>query len=192
MHTLLQIIVFAFGALWFANVFRLGASRNLLYHRTEGAMLAVVLRLLFATAIGATLSIALGDGGVTWGFISVPPALQLAGAVLAIAGEILFVWVIMTLGRNYSTSLVIQERHTLVLRGPYRYARHPMYTAFTIYFAGISLLSQNVFVAVSAALALIVTLIVRTPKEEAMMLEHFGEEYREYMQRTNRYIPGRR
>jgi protein-S-isoprenylcysteine O-methyltransferase Ste14 len=192
MHMTLQIIVFAFAAIWFANVFRLGASRKLMYNSTEGPLLALAVRVFFAMAIGTTLAIALDAHVFPWSYVAIPRTLRIAGAVMAFTGEALFVWVIATLGRNYSTSLVIRKHHTLIISGPYKYARHPMYTAFAIYFAGISLLSENVLVAASAALALIVTMIVRTPKEEAMMLEHFGEDYREYMKRTGRYAPRRR
>jgi protein-S-isoprenylcysteine O-methyltransferase Ste14 len=32
-------------------------------------------------------------------------------------------------------------------------------------------------------------LLIRVPKEEKMMIEEFGEEYRKYMKRTERFFP---
>lgn len=189
MHRLLILIVSAFGAVWFANVFRLGRGRKLLYATAEGFWLAIVLRAFYAATIGATIAICIDERALSWAVLPLPDSLRAAGAFIAIAGEALFVWVVLALGRNYSTTLVIQKDHTLVVRGPYKYVRHPMYTSFLLYFLGVSLLSANAFVAVMGALALVATMIVRTPKEEAMMIERFGDQYREYMKRTSRHIP---
>lgn len=54
---------------------------------------------------------------------------QWFGVGLGAAGLILVVWVHHTLRRHWSTNLLLKEEHTLVTGGPYRWARHPMYTA---------------------------------------------------------------
>ena len=66
--------------------------------------------------------------------------------------------------------------------------RHPLYTSMFGWGAALSLLTANwIFVAVSVLS--IVGLIVRIPKEEQMMIETFGEEYKAYMQRSGRFFP---
>lgn len=83
----------------------------------------------------------------------------------------------------------VREGHTLVTGGVYRYMRHPMYAAHWLWAIAQALLIENWL----AGLALLVTFLplclIRIPREEEMMLENFGEEYRQYMNRTGRLIP---
>jgi protein-S-isoprenylcysteine O-methyltransferase Ste14 len=93
------------------------------------------------------------------------------------------------LGRNWSATLKVREGHTLVTAGVYRYMRHPMYTAHWLWAIAQALLIENWL----AGLALLVTFLplclIRIPREEQMMLENFGEQYLQYMNRTGRLIP---
>ena len=93
------------------------------------------------------------------------------------------------LGRNWSPTLEIREGHSLVTHGVFRYIRHPMYAAHGLWAVAQALLLQNWIVG-PAFLALSLPLyVLRVPREEEMMLEHFGEEYRSYIGRTGRVIP---
>lgn len=106
------------------------------------------------------------------------------------AGAILMLWRSHAdLGRNFSPTLQIRAEHLLVTSGVYSRIRHPMYTAHLLWAIGQGLLLSN-WLAGWAFLVLSVPLyIVRIPKEERMMLEHFGEQYRQYMGRTGRLVP---
>jgi len=93
------------------------------------------------------------------------------------------------LGPNWSPILEIKEDHTLVTEGVYRRVRHPMYTAHLLWAIAQLLLLEN-WIAGPAFLATFVLLCVyRVPREERMLLAHFGEEYRSYMARTGRLLP---
>jgi len=109
-------------------------------------------------------------------------------ALLALA--VLLFWRSHTdLGRNWSPSLQIRARHTLITDGVYRSIRHPMYAS--IWFWGIAqtLLLQN-WIAGWAGLVLFLPMyVLRVPREEQMMLEQFGAAYRVYMNQTGRVIP---
>ena len=95
------------------------------------------------------------------------------------------------LGRNYSSTLVIWQEHCLVTDGIYRYVRHPIYAALWLWALAQPLLLQN-WVAGLAGLVVILPLYwLRVPREEALLLEHFGEPYQLYMRRTGRMIPRR-
>jgi protein-S-isoprenylcysteine O-methyltransferase Ste14 len=109
---------------------------------------------------------------------------------LVFAGAIFMLWRShVDLGRNWSATLKIAGRHSLVTTGVYRHVRHPMYTAHLLWAIAQGLLLSN-WLAGWAFLVLSVPLyVIRIPKEEQMMLEHFGEEYREYMSRTGRLVP---
>ena len=93
------------------------------------------------------------------------------------------------LGRNWSISLEVRQEHCLVTTGVYQIVRHPMYTAFWLMAIGQALLLSN-WVAGFAGLAGFALLyFVRVRREEALMLDVFGDEYRSYMARTKRLIP---
>ena len=106
------------------------------------------------------------------------------------AGSVLMLWRSHAdLGRNWSATLQILGQHSLITTGVYRYIRHPMYTAHLLWAIAQGLLLSN-WLAGWAFLVLSVPLyIVRIPKEEQMMLDHFGEEYRAYQSQTGRLIP---
>ena len=108
---------------------------------------------------------------------------------IVFAGAIFLLWRSHAdLGRNWSASLRVTGQHSLVTNGVYRYIRHPMYTAHLLWAIAQGLLLSN-WLAGWAFLVFSVPLyVVRIPKEERMMLEHFGEEYRSYKSRTGRLI----
>ena len=106
------------------------------------------------------------------------------------AGAILMLWRSHAdLGRNWSATLRITGQHSLVTNGVYRRIRHPMYTAHLLWAIAQGLLLSNWFAGWAFLVLLGPLYLVRIPKEEQMMLEHFGEEYRAYKSRTGRLIP---
>jgi len=93
------------------------------------------------------------------------------------------------LGRNWSPSLELREGHELVTEGVYRSVRHPMYASMWLWGVAQALLLQN-WIAGWVSLVMFMPLyLLRVPREERMMLDEFGEEYRAYMDRTGRVIP---
>jgi protein-S-isoprenylcysteine O-methyltransferase Ste14 len=93
------------------------------------------------------------------------------------------------LGRNWSITLEIRERHALVSGGPYAIIRHPMYTSFMLMGLGQAFLLSNWVAGIAGLIGFAVLFFLRVDKEERMMLENFGPEYRAYMERTKRIIP---
>jgi protein-S-isoprenylcysteine O-methyltransferase Ste14 len=97
-------------------------------------------------------------------------------------------WVQASLDRGFSPSLTIQKEHHLVTEGPYQWIRHPMYTVHIFYFLSWFLISANILF-FFVWLLMVLYIISRIPKEEAMLLSQFGDEYREYIRRTGRLLP---
>jgi protein-S-isoprenylcysteine O-methyltransferase Ste14 len=113
----------------------------------------------------------------------------LGGAIFA-AALWLFRRTHKDLGRNWSVTLEVRERHTLVTSGVYGRVRHPMYSAFWLWAVAQALLLPN-WIAGPAGLVGFGTLFaLRVHREEQLMLETFGDEYRRYMARTARILPG--
>ncbi len=126
---------------------------------------------------------------MSWSSLAIPTGWRWLGAILAALTLPLLIWVHRALGTNFSTTLHIRDDHTLSLTGPYRYVRHPMYTVSVVLLIGSLLLTANWFIGLGGLLALGIVMIFRTPKEEAQLLEKFGDEYRQYATRTGRFLP---
>ena len=93
------------------------------------------------------------------------------------------------LGRNWSPSLEVVEDQKLVTGGIYRYMRHPIYTAMWLFTIAQALLLHNWIAGLGGLLIYIPLYFIRVPREEQMMIDQFGDEYRTYMQRTGRFLP---
>ena len=120
--------------------------------------------------------------------LPLPEVTRFIGAILGALSVPLLGWIQGTLGRYWSAGLEIQSDHRLITSGPYSRICHPMYTAIMMFGVGEALLSANLlllvlFVSASMLLAL------RAPVEERMLLKEFGDEYRDYMRRTGRFLP---
>jgi protein-S-isoprenylcysteine O-methyltransferase Ste14 len=93
------------------------------------------------------------------------------------------------LARNWSPQLEILEGHALVTDGVFRYIRHPMYAAHLLWGIAQVFLLQNWIVGFSMLVTFLPGYFYRTRVEERMMIDHFGDEYRSYMERTGRLFP---
>ncbi|GAB4429042.1 MAG: hypothetical protein OHK0015_12560 [Chloroflexi bacterium OHK40] len=120
--------------------------------------------------------------------LPIPGWLRWAGAALGFASLPLLAWTHQTLGRAWSPNLELQDQHRLVIDGPYRWVRHPMYTAFLMFFAGSALTTANSVIIGPAGVASWV-ILRRIAAEESMMTARFGDDYRIYTERTGRLLP---
>lgn len=120
--------------------------------------------------------------------LPLPAWLRWAGVVLFLAALAWNSWAQVALGREYSRILRLREDRRLVTAGPYRWIRHPMYLGGSLFFLGVLLEASDVLVAAAMVFSAAL-LLARIPREEAMMLEGFGDAYREYMGRTGRVLP---
>jgi hypothetical protein len=93
------------------------------------------------------------------------------------------------LGGQWSFTLEIAPGHHLVTRGVYAHLRHPIYASLLLWAAGQPLLLHNWLAGWSGAVAVVLVWLIRVPREEALMLDAFGEEYERYRARTGRFIP---
>jgi protein-S-isoprenylcysteine O-methyltransferase Ste14 len=117
------------------------------------------------------------------------PALAWLAIVPLVAALWLFRRTHKDLGRNWSITLEVREQHALVKTGVYRLVRHPMYSSFLLLGLAQMLLLANWFAGLSGLVGAAVLYAFRVRREERMMLESFGEDYRAYMAVTKRIIP---
>jgi protein-S-isoprenylcysteine O-methyltransferase Ste14 len=112
------------------------------------------------------------------------------GLVALLAALALFRRSHADLGRGWSASLKLRETHKLVTAGVYRQIRHPMYLSFLLLGLAQLLLLPNWFAGSVGLIAAFLMFALRVQREEAMMLDRFGADYRDYMARSKRLIPG--
>lgn len=112
------------------------------------------------------------------------------GTVMLVASMCLFYRTHKDLGRNWSVSLDIRENHQLITKGVYAWVRHPMYSAFWLWAIAQALLLPNWIAGPAGILGFGTLFFGRVFEEERLMLKAFGDEYRDYMNRTARVFPG--
>ncbi len=116
----------------------------------------------------------------------------LAGFValaVMVCGVGLRIWAARTLGKFYTTTLMISEDQKIVSIGPYSKVRHPGYLAEILIWSGFGILSSN-FILVFVLPAMFVgVLSYRISSEEKMLIEVMGEEYVEYKKHTRKLVP---
>jgi protein-S-isoprenylcysteine O-methyltransferase Ste14 len=111
-----------------------------------------------------------------------------AGVALLAAGLGFAVWARVHLGANWSSSVEIKRDHALIESGPYRLARHPIYTGLIAAFLGTALArgEWHDLLAVPFAVA---GFWLKAQREEQWMLEAFGPRYAAYQERVAALIP---
>lgn len=134
--------------------------------------------------------VSVGVGNALPGDYAFQPLQGWLGLLVLIGALILFRITHKQLGRNWSITLETREGHKLVTDGIYGWVRHPMYSSFIMFALAQALLLPNWIFGLIGIVAIFILFFMRVPREEAMMVETFGEEYRAYMRRTARVLPG--
>ena len=110
------------------------------------------------------------------------------GAVLTVAGLLVSVWARVHLGRNWSATITVKKDHELITSGPYRFARHPIYSGLLLAFIGSALACGELRAILAVTLAFW-ALWRKLRIEEQWMREQFGTAYDEYARRVAALVP---
>ena len=164
------------------------ATGESLDRRQEGVFILATLRPLGAVFWFGLIAWMINPRWLAWSSVPVPLWLRWAGVPILLAGSALLVWTFRSLGKNLTDTVVTRKQHTLVSHGPYRWIRHPLYSSAALLVVALSLIAANWFFFVTGALLLCV-LVARTRTEEANLVARFGDSYRQYMERTGRFVP---
>jgi len=120
-----------------------------------------------------------------------PPAAgwtRLLGAGLLVAGVAVIMSARTLFVRTGQSPAPWKPSPELILRGPYRLTRNPMYLGLTCIQAGLGLVTGNAWISLLAPIALLIVHFIAVRPEEKYLTEKFGRSYREYCGRVRRYI----
>lgn len=112
-----------------------------------------------------------------------------AGIVLVCLGAAWRWYAILTLGRYFTATIMIQTEQPVVQHGPYKLVRHPSYSGVLLVILGFGFMIGNWISLITIFTSLFVPLLYRIAVEEHELLQHLGADYQEYMKRTKRLIP---
>lgn len=187
-RVVLPLLILAFVAHRGYYVRKHGSEENTLKKRQEGwpSKLAGLLGLMgFLTMIVYTIE----PDWLAWASLSFPHWLRWMGLGIAMAGFALLQWAQNTLGKNWSDTPRMMKDQALVTTGPYRFIRHPIYTAFLFILGSTLFISANWLIGLSWIGMTVLEISSRIRFEEVLMLEYFGDKYRDYTKRTGRLLP---
>jgi protein-S-isoprenylcysteine O-methyltransferase Ste14 len=154
----------------------------------DGSVMMTVIKVFGLLLWFSPLVYLLQPGWMAWSTIGLPDVLRWLGVVIGILCVLGIYWLFSSIGSGITPTSATRRQHTLVTHGPYRWVRHPLYTVGSSLFVAFGMMADNWFIAAIGLLAFI-AMAIRTPKEEANLIEKFGDEYREYMKHTGRFLP---
>lgn len=163
-------------------------SGETISRKTDGNLLMSIIRIGGLLLWLSPVVYLLNPGWMAWSKIGLPEGWRWFGVSLGILCDLGIYWLFSSIGNNITPTSATRKEHTLVTSGPYRWVRHPLYTIGSTFFVSFGLIADNWFIAALGLLAFIV-MAIRTPKEEASLLEKFGDEYRDYMKNTGTFLP---
>lgn len=126
---------------------------------------------------------------MSWADLPFPTWLRWTGVSIALLGFVVLQWSQNTLGKNWSDRPRMLKEQTLITSGPYHYVRHPIYTGFLLILGSTFFISANWMIGLAWISMVILEIASRIHFEESLMIEYFGDQYREYMKRTGRLFP---
>ena len=115
-------------------------------------------------------------------------AILVAAAILCLCGLGFCLWARAVLGRNWSGTVTLKENHELIVRGPYRLVRHPIYTGLLAMLIATAI-QQGHIAGMIGLILVFVSFWIKLNDEEEVMRKQFPDQYAAYRERVKRIIP---
>jgi len=108
--------------------------------------------------------------------------------VVEAVGIALGIWSLVVMGKkNLNIAPTVRDGAQLIIKGPYRFIRHPMYASVLLTIWAV-IIDQFALLRLIVGLILTADLVIKMLYEEGILKRHFSE-YPAYMARTKRIIP---
>jgi len=156
--------------------------------RADGNVMMTIIRIGGLVLWLSPFAYLINPTWMAWSKIGLPEWARWLGVGIGVLCNFGVYWLFSSIGSGITPTSATREEHKLVTSGPYRWVRHPLYTVGSSMFIAFGMMSDNWFIAALGVLTFIL-LAIRTPKEEANLIEKFGDDYREYMKHTGRFLP---
>jgi protein-S-isoprenylcysteine O-methyltransferase Ste14 len=128
-----------------------------------------------------------------WSALPLPLWARWAGLALGLVSIFINGWSYKTLsaklGEDFDPTLRLLKVPALVKDGPYAKMRHPIYFAFLLMQISVLLLTSNWFIGFCGIAIIVSVIAIRLPEEESVLIEQFGDEYRNYIRNTGSLLP---
>jgi len=111
-----------------------------------------------------------------------------AAAILCVCGLVFCFWARAVLGGNWSGTVTLKENHELIVRGPYRLGRHPIYTGLLAMVIA-TVMQQGHIAGIIGLILVFVSFWIKLGEEEELMRKQFSDQYAAYEERVKRIIP---
>jgi len=178
------VVLGMFGASEWSIRFRSRMNRGGT-HQDRGSFYVVIATALMGVGAAFSLAQLVPSASVTVARWPTP----IAGMVIILSGIALRQWSVLTLGRFFTVRVQVTSDQRVVDTGPYRWLRHPSYTAIIMSFVGIGVALENWLSLLALIVVPTVGLVVRIRVEERALLAALGEPYREFSATRARLIP---
>ncbi len=121
--------------------------------------------------------------------LSFTPALRVtAGVLILVCAVSLVASARILFKRTGQNPIPWKPTPELILQGPYRFTRNPMYLGVTLFVIGLGVAFNNLWISVFAAPALLTVHFIAVLPEERYLAEKFGEPYRSFVAQVRRYL----
>jgi protein-S-isoprenylcysteine O-methyltransferase Ste14 len=114
--------------------------------------------------------------------------IRIVGVIIVVAGLALIFSALATFRKTGQDPKPWTPSPELIVQGPYRWTRNPMYVGLTCILVGLGLALNNLWFALLAAVALLVVHLIAVLPEEKYLKEKFGSSYEQYRTKVRRYI----
>lgn len=188
-RTLAALILFTGMGISF--YFRLKADRESgekLSRKSDGTIMMTIIRIGGLILWLSPFVYLINPAWMAWSKVGLPDWVRLLGFGLGFVCVLGIYWLFSSIGTGITPVSATRKEHKLVTNGIYKYIRHPLYTFGSSMFLAFGMMADSWFVAALGTLTFVL-MAIRTPKEEANLIAKFGDEYREYMKRTGRFLP---
>ena len=164
-------------------------SGEAISRRDEGRV-AMLLRAAVALPLLLSfLAYMINPSWMAWSELALPVWARWVGVGLGIACLPLLWTLFQSIGSNISETVLTKKNHRLVMTGPFRWIRHPLYTVAMLLFFSYGLMASNWWMMMFTALGLGLIEVLVIPKEEVELIAKFGDEYRDYQERVGKLLP---
>jgi len=185
----ISMVWLIFSIVWLVAAF---ASKRSLQRQTYGSRVVqgslILVSMLFIFNFWNVFNSSRMQGWLTERIIPATSSWVLLGAALAVLGVLICLWARAILGKNWSGTVTIKQNHELILRGPYAFVRHPIYTGLLVGMLGTAIVFGYVRCFVGVLLCGF-ALWFKLQIEERFMLQQFGDQYTQYRQRVRALVP---